>query len=257
MRSDFARSQALKDHFPPQSRDIWAQRWLKLSPFDEEAARTAVDMRHASAGADAARVLAHELRQSFADAELSLPDAFGFEGGETAPANAQTAEDTPDQNIRFVETNDNVSIAWASVGDQDNPPLVKAANWLNHLELDWEAPIWSPLFRDLASAFHLIRYDERGCGLSDWNCDDLSFESFVTDLEQVVEAAGLTRFPLLGISQGAAVSIEFAARHPEKVSQLILFGAYDCGWRHTASDEEAREREAVMVLTEKGWGSDN
>jgi pimeloyl-ACP methyl ester carboxylesterase len=127
--------------------------------------------------------------------------------------------------------------------------LVKAANWLNHLELDWDAPIWSPLFRELSSSHRIVRYDERGCGLSDWDVGAITFEDFVEDLEQVVEAAGLDRFPLLGISQGAAVSIEYAARHPERVSKLVLFGAYDCGWRHTAPPDEVRAREAVMVLT--------
>lgn len=143
------------------------------------------------------------------------------------------------------------------MGSAQSPPLVKAANWLSHLELDWEAPIWSPLFRELARSFHFIRYDERGCGLSDWDVPDISLDSFVTDLELVVDAAGLERFPLLGISQGAAVSIEYAARHPERVSHLILFGGYAAGWRHTAKPEEVREREAVIVLTESGWGRPN
>jgi pimeloyl-ACP methyl ester carboxylesterase len=153
-----------------------------------------------------------------------------------------------------VQAADRTSLAWASVGDVGKPPLVKAANWLSHLELDWEAPIWSPLFRDLARTFHFVRYDERGCGLSDWDVPEISFETFVTDLEMVVDAAGLERFPLLGISQGASVSIEYAARHPDRVSHLILFGGYPVGWRHTATADEMGEREAVMVLTRAGWG---
>ena len=140
------------------------------------------------------------------------------------------------------------------MGREDAPPLVKAANWLTHLELDWEAPIWSPLYRDLATTHRLVRYDSRGCGLSDWEAPEISLETFVSDLEAVVDAAGLERFPLLGISQGASVSIEYAARHPERVSHLILFGGYPAGWRHIASAAEVREREAVMVLTEAGWG---
>ncbi|MGB0133968.1 alpha/beta fold hydrolase, partial [Dokdonella sp.] len=114
-----------------------------------------------------------------------------------------------------------------------------------------------PLFRDLAQHRRLVRYDERGCGLSDWEVAEISFETFVTDLEAVVDAAGLERFPLLGISQGASVSIEYAARHPERVSHLILFGGYAAGWRHVATPEETREREAIMVLTEAGWGRDD
>ncbi|WP_262422472.1 alpha/beta fold hydrolase [Brevundimonas denitrificans] len=139
------------------------------------------------------------------------------------------------------------------MGREDAPPLVKAANWLTHLELDWEAPIWSPLYRDLAATHRLVRYDSRGCGLSDWDAPEISLETFVSDLEAVVDAAGLERFPLLGISQGASVSIEYAARHPERVSHLILFGGYPAGWRHIATPAEVREREAVMVLTEAGW----
>lgn len=162
------------------------------------------------------------------------------------------------QVVRFCKAADTTTLAWAKVGAENGAvPLVKAANWLTHLEYDWEAPIWSPLFRALAQKRPLVRYDERGCGLSDWNVPDISLETFVTDLEAVVDAAGLERFPLLGISQGASVSIEYAARHPERVSHLILFGGYAAGWRHTASPEEALEREAVMVLTEAGWGRDD
>ena len=163
----------------------------------------------------------------------------------------------PRQAIRFVQAGDRTNLAWASVGAATAPPLVKAANWLTHLELDWEAPIWSPLFRELGRTNRFIRYDERGCGLSDWDVPEISFDTFVSDLELVVDAAGLDRFPLLGISQGAAVSIEYAARHPDRVSHLILFGSYAAGWRHTATPEEVREREAVMVLTGTGWGRAN
>ena len=163
----------------------------------------------------------------------------------------------PSQTIRFVKAKDGTSLAWASTGDNAAPPLVKAANWLNHLELDWGAPIWSPLFRELSSRHRFVRYDERGCGLSDWNVPSIDFESFVTDLELVVDAACLDRFPLLGISQGAAVSIEYAARHPDRVSHLILVGGYPVGWRATADEQEVREREAVIVLTEAGWGREN
>jgi pimeloyl-ACP methyl ester carboxylesterase len=135
--------------------------------------------------------------------------------------------------------------------------LVKAANWLSHLELDWDAPIWSPLFRELARDHLFVRYDERGNGLSDWDVDEISFDVFVTDLETVIDELKLERFALLGISQGGAVSIDYAVRNPERVSHLILFGAYAAGWRINATPEITKEREAVIALTETGWGQDN
>jgi pimeloyl-ACP methyl ester carboxylesterase len=137
------------------------------------------------------------------------------------------------------------------------PPLLKAANWLNHLEYDWASPIWGRSFAAMARQRTFIRYDERGCGLSDWEVEDLSFEAFVEDLEAVAEKLGLDRFPLLGISQGCAVSIEYAARHPERVTGLVLIGGYAAGWRMLANPEEQARREAVMKLTEVGWGTDN
>ncbi|HWQ03546.1 MAG TPA: alpha/beta fold hydrolase, partial [Candidatus Nitrosotenuis sp.] len=146
-------------------------------------------------------------------------------------------------------------IAYAVVGQ--GIPLVKAANWLNHLEFDWKSPLWRPLLEDLARDFSLVRYDERGNGLSDWDATNLSFDSFVSDLESVVEAAGLERFALLGISQGGPVSIAYAVKHPERVSHLILYGAYACGWRVRANPEEIRLRTAMLQLVEQGWGKEN
>jgi alpha/beta hydrolase fold len=131
------------------------------------------------------------------------------------------ANDAPvaHQSIRYCFAQDGVRIAYAVTGS--GPTLVKAANWLNHLELDWTSPIWGRMVGGLSESFSLARYDERANGLSDWDVNDLSFESMVTDLEAVVDSLGLKRFPLLGISQGAAVSIEYAARHPHRVSHLV------------------------------------
>ena len=125
----------------------------------------------------------------------------------------------------------------------EGPPLVKAANWLNHLEFDWQSPIWRHWFAELSRDHRLIRYDERGNGLSDWDAGELSFEAFVTDLETVVDAAGVGRFALLGISQGCAVSVAYAARHPDRVSHLILYGGYPLGWKGRGTPE-TRERRA-------------
>lgn len=175
------------------------------------------------------------------------------------PAATATGEQARDllrhQTIGFCRSPDGVRIAYATVGD--GPPLVKAANWLNHLELDWLSPIWGKTFQELASRRTLIRYDERGNGLSDWQADEISFEAFVRDLEVVVDALGLGRFPLLGMSQGCAVSIAYAVRHPERVSALVLLGGYAAGWRIGASAEERERREAVMTLTRLGWGTPN
>lgn len=159
------------------------------------------------------------------------------------------------QRIGFCEVPDGTKIAYATIGS--GPPLLKAANWLNHLEFDWDSPIWGRSFAAMALARTFIRYDERGSGLSDWDVGDLSFDAFVEDLEAVADKLGLERFPLLGISQGAAVSIEYAVRHPERVSGLVLIGGYAAGWRILASPEEQARREAVLTLTELGWGTDN
>ena len=159
------------------------------------------------------------------------------------------------QRIGFCTTPDGTRIAHASVGS--GPPILKAANWLTHLEFDWQAPIWGPGFVELSRGRTFIRYDERGNGLSDWEVADISFDAFVEDLEVVADALGLERFPLLGISQGAAVSVEYAARHPERVSGLILVSGYTTGWRIHASVEEQERREAVLALTRVGWGTNN
>ena len=132
-----------------------------------------------------------------------------------------------EQQIHFCTTDDSVRIAYATVGE--GPPLVKAANWLSHLEFDWSSPIWRHLLAEFARDHRFIRYDERGNGLSDWKVADLSFDAWVEDLESVVEAAGVDRFPLLGISQGGAVAIAYAVRYPERVSALgcLEFGLCD------------------------------
>jgi pimeloyl-ACP methyl ester carboxylesterase len=137
-----------------------------------------------------------------------------------------------EQQIRFCRTGDGANIAYATVGQ--GPPMVKAANWLSHLEFDWQSPVWRHWLGGLARHHRLIRYDERGCGLSDWDVKEFSLEAWVDDLEAVVEIEGLESFPLLGISRGGPIAITYAARHPEKVSHLILYGSYTRGW-HTGS----------------------
>ncbi|HEV8390463.1 MAG TPA: alpha/beta fold hydrolase, partial [Dongiaceae bacterium] len=122
---------------------------------------------------------------------------------------------------------------------------------------DWQSPVWRHLLNALTADFRLIRYDERGNGLSDWKVDDFSIEALVQDLETVVDAAGLDRFPLLGISQGCAVAISYAARHPERVTRMVLHGGYAKGWRVRADPSEIAKREAMLTLVREGWGQDN
>ena len=160
-----------------------------------------------------------------------------------------------EQEIRFCTASDGVRIAWSTVGK--GPPLVKAANWLNHLEFDWQSPIWRHWFAELIRDHRLIRYDERGNGLSDWDVGELSLEAFVADLEAVVDAAAVDRFVLLGISQGCAVSVAYAVRHPERVSHLILYGGYARGWKGRGTPEDKERRRAMQTLAAQGWGQDN
>lgn len=160
------------------------------------------------------------------------------------------------QRIGFCRTADGARIAYARSGD--GPPLVKAANWLSHLEFDWKSPVWGHWMRELSTDRTLIRYDERGCGLSDWTVADFSFDAWVSDLEAVVDAARVERFALLGLSQGAGVAIAYAVRHPERVSRLILYGAYSQGWKsRRPSRREMKERQALLTLTREGWGRDS
>jgi len=170
---------------------------------------------------------------------------------------AKTPSPAPDlqQEVRFCTAADGVRIAYAAVGR--GTPLINAANWLNHLEYDWESPVWSVLLHALAADYRLIRYDARGNGLSDWEAEDLSFEAFVRDLESVVEASGLDRFPLLGVSQGCAVCIAYAVRHPERVSHLVLYGGFARGRRKRGSQQELANSEAVLTLMRQGWGQEN
>ena len=159
------------------------------------------------------------------------------------------------QQIRFCTSADGVRIAYATSGT--GPPLVKVANWLSHLEHDRESPVWRHWVAELSRTHTFVRYDERGCGLSDWDVPELSFEAWIRDLETVVDAAGVERFPLLGISQGASIAVAYAVRHPEKVTGLILYGGYSRGRsKRNLSPEQIREREMMIGLAELGWGKE-
>jgi DNA-binding winged helix-turn-helix (wHTH) protein/pimeloyl-ACP methyl ester carboxylesterase len=162
---------------------------------------------------------------------------------------------TPQQEIRFCTASDGVRIAYAAAGD--GPPIIRPANWMTHLEYDWQSPVWRHWVRDFARDRRLIRYDQRANGLSDWRVEDVSFEALVADFEAVVAAAGIERFPIVAVSQGCAVAAAYAARHPERVSRLILYGGYSRGWALRGSTSELAVREALGTLIEHGWGQDN
>jgi pimeloyl-ACP methyl ester carboxylesterase len=128
---------------------------------------------------------------------------------------------------------------------------------MNHLEYDWRSPLWRHLMEDLAQHHTLVRFDQRGNGLSDWDVEDISFEAFVGDLAAVVDAVGLEQFPLLGISQGCAISIAYTVRYPERVTKLVLYGGFARGIRKRGSKALVEQADAFVTMIRHGWGQDN
>lgn len=260
LRIKLARRMATRADLSPEDAETWAERWLADAPFDPAAARRAVLCRRASGREQEAAALAHELAHAFRDAGLPTPDMSAepcrIATHDAAPSEPPVAPcpqkqddgDAPCQAVRFTKSADGTTIAWAQMGRRDAEHLVTVADGPTHLEQDWDSPVWTPLLRDLARTHSVIRYDQRGCGLSDRQVTRLDLGSAVADLEAVVDAAGLDRVPLLAAGAGVAVALAFAARHPQRVSRLILFGGFAAGWRLTASAEDIREREAIMVL---------
>ena len=173
----------------------------------------------------------------------------------TAGSKRDVSGSRPRQKIQFCTARDGVRLAYASVGS--GYPLIKSANWLNHLDYEWDSPIWKHWLAELTKHHRLIRYDERGNGLSQWDVPEMSFDLWVQDLERVVEAAGVDRFALLGISQGGAVAIAYAIRHPERVSHLILLGAFSQGLAARGTEEQMAARRALQTLVRMGWGKNN
>lgn len=160
------------------------------------------------------------------------------------------------QHIRFCKAPDGARIAIATMGK--GAPLLRATHWLSHVEFDSRSPVWAHWLRELSREHTYIRYDQRGCGLSDWAPPSVSFEAWVSDLEAVVDALGLKRFSLFGMSQGGSVAVAYAARHPERISRLVLLGACAQGRlcrAHTSQERE--EAEMLLQLIRLGWGRDN
>jgi pimeloyl-ACP methyl ester carboxylesterase/DNA-binding CsgD family transcriptional regulator len=160
------------------------------------------------------------------------------------------------QQVRFCRSFDGVRIAYAT--DGGGPPLVRTTFYLNHLELDWQCPVWKPYLEELTQRNTLVRHDMRGFGLSYDDAPQQSLDAWVHDFEAVVDAAGLERFPIIGMCHGCAIAVEFAARHPERVSHLVLLGSYVRGaLRRARTPEEYTARELMLKTVEIGWGEDN
>jgi pimeloyl-ACP methyl ester carboxylesterase/DNA-binding CsgD family transcriptional regulator len=174
--------------------------------------------------------------------------AQGKPGGVASP--------NPEQRIYFTQSFDGTRIAFGIAGD--GPPLVKVPNFLSHLEHDWNSPVWRHWLEELTRSHTLIHADERGSGLSDWDVADVSFEAWVRDLEAVVDAVGLQRFPLFAMSQACPVAVAYAVRHPERVSRMVLHGGYARGWlKRDLSAEKAEEERLIISLMRFGWGREN
>jgi pimeloyl-ACP methyl ester carboxylesterase/DNA-binding CsgD family transcriptional regulator len=160
------------------------------------------------------------------------------------------------QTVRFCTTSDKVRIAYASTGR--GSPLVRTAHFLTHVELDVASPVWNPWLSELSRDRQVVRYDGRNCGLSDRTATPLGLDTWLADLEAVIDAAKLERFSLFGCSQGGAISIAYAARHPERVASLVLLGAYARGpMKRDPTPAQVSEARALLDLVQVGWGRDN
>ncbi len=160
------------------------------------------------------------------------------------------------QQIRFCTAPDGVKLAYSLTGQ--GPPLIRVLNWMTHLEFETDSPVWRHWLAEFSRGYTFVRYDGRGCGLSDWEADEFSLSAWVQDLETVVDALEIERFPLLGLSRGAAIAVAYAVKHPERVSHLILYGGYARGrFKRADSPEELLKANLLLKLVEVGWGQDN
>jgi pimeloyl-ACP methyl ester carboxylesterase/DNA-binding SARP family transcriptional activator len=188
----------------------------------------------------------------------SRQDALAQTAAPATSADASAEKPRPPpiaQEIRYCRAADGTQLAYAITGE--GYPLLKCANWMSDLQYDWDSSVWRHWIASLSEHNRLIRYDQRGNGLSDRNAEDLSFDAQLNDLEAVADAARLDRFALLGISAGAALSIAYAVRHPQRVSHLILYGGRPRGWKHSGTPLDQARRAAMVTLIRAGWGQDN
>jgi pimeloyl-ACP methyl ester carboxylesterase/DNA-binding CsgD family transcriptional regulator len=160
------------------------------------------------------------------------------------------------QQIRYIKASDGTRLACAESGA--GPIVVKAANWLTHLEYEWNSPVWKHWLQFFSAHFRFIRYDERGCGMSEWSGGSLSLDQWAADLQSVADAAQPGgRVTLLGISQGAATCVRYAIRHPERVARLILYGGYARGASRRGTPDTEAAFQAMINLARVAWGRDN
>jgi len=181
--------------------------------------------------------------------------AASVEAAVPQPAAAVASAAKVRQEIRYCTTDDGVRLAYAISGS--GPPLVKTSNWLTHLDFEWDSPIWRHWYTALSRHHRLVRYDERGNGMSQRDVDDVSFDTWVRDLETVVDAAGLDRFPLLGISRGGSIAIAYTVKHPERVTHLVLYGAFAAGVNRYGTPQQLEAKRAQTSLVRLGWGLNN
>ncbi len=154
-----------------------------------------------------------------------------------------------EESIAYCTAADGTRLAYASIGE--GFPLVKAPNWVTHLEHDWDSPVYGHWIRECARNNRFVRSDMRGFGLSDWMPSHMSFETLVTDIEAVVDDAGLDRFDLLGISHGAAIAVAFAAMNPKRVRKLVLVNSVPEGWKVRADPDEIAWRNSLLALNQQ------
>lgn len=159
------------------------------------------------------------------------------------------------QRVQFATAPDGVQIAWASIGQ--GAPVLKAPNWLNHLEYEWQSPIWHPTLSRLARICRLVRFDQRGNGLSDRDVESISEDAMAGDMAAAARAAGLDRFALLGISQGCPFSVRYAVEHPEQVTCLILLGGFLRGRLKRPDSDQHKLYDVGAMMIRDGWGSTN
>lgn len=217
--------------------------WGGNAVTDDALVQCIGDIRHALAD-EAHRVVKTVPRRGY---------LFSLEPHQDPSARAAPAQRV--QHVDYCRTRDGVRLAMASIGE--GMPLVRTPTWFNHLEQDWQIQFRGALYRHLADRMQLVRYDGRGSGLSDRYVPDISFAAFEHDLETVVDALCLRRYALLGISQGAPIAIAHAARHPERVSKLVLNGAYALGRNKRGSTKDHETGQAYLTLMRHGWGDEH